>query len=859
MTKQQLATKLWNSANKLRSKIDANEYKDYILGFIFYKYLSEKEVKFLKENDYAESDIMAVSESDEDTRKFLLSRIGYFISYKNLFSTWIKDGSDFGVERVNDALSDFSRLLSPDKESIYGGIFETLSHGIPRLGSDSKAQTQALTDLIYLIDDIPMTKDDDYDVLGFVYEYLIGMFAANAGKKAGEFYTPHEVSTLMADIIAEHLDGRESMEVYDPTSGSGSLLITIGKAISKRNKNKNAVRYYAQELKRNTYDLTRMNLVMRDINPDDIVVRNGDTLKEDWPWFDDKNPSQTYSPLFIDAVVSNPPYSQHWIAPEDQSSDLRFSDYGIAPATKADYAFLLHCLYHLKDDGIMTIVLPHGVLFRGGEEAAIRQKLLERAQIDTIIGLPSNIFFGTGIPTIIMVLKKKRDNSDVLIIDASQGFEKVGKNNKLRSSDIKRIADTIRERKDVPKYARVVSLDEIRENDFNLNIPRYVDSSAEPETWDTFASIFGGFPPAEIDALNEYWAAFPSLRAELFKEGKGAYPQLTTDNIKAAIIGNADVKTFKSGFEKAFVPFRKDLKHALIDDAENVDVSAEEEKIAEKTFAKLASIPLVDKYAAFQIIDDQWQAISADLELIHSEGMKCCNEVTERIVIKKKDGKEYEVADGFIGRIIPFELVQSEYMTEKADEIDALDADLSEVSGEIDGIIESFTEDEISSNDGLFKDDNQPDFSKIAKEVKDWKKKKMDFEEDSFEARCVKMTALLEKEKTLTKELRVKDGELTKLTCEKIHSLSTQEVAAMLEKKWIAPILEKLNAIPDGIIDELSAKIKSISEKYSDTYESIENQISTSQSELSKMLGDLEGDSFDQKAIAELKQLLEDA
>ena len=273
MTKQQLATKLWNSANKLRSKIDANEYKDYILGFIFYKYLSEKEVKFLKENDYAESDIMAVTESDDDTRKFLLSRLGYFISYKNLFSTWIKDGSDFGVERVNDALSDFSRLLSPDKESIYGGIFETLSHGIPRLGADSKSQTQALTDLIYLIDDIPMTKDDDYDVLGFVYEYLIGMFAANAGKKAGEFYTPHEVSTLMADIIAEHLDGRESMEVYDPTSGSGSLLITIGKAISKRNKNKNAVRYYAQELKRNTYDLTRMNLVMRDINSDDIVVR----------------------------------------------------------------------------------------------------------------------------------------------------------------------------------------------------------------------------------------------------------------------------------------------------------------------------------------------------------------------------------------------------------------------------------------------------------------------------------------------------------------------------------------------------------------------------------------------------------
>ena len=857
MTKQQLATKLWNSANKLRSKIEANEYKDYILGFIFYKYLSEKEVRFLKDNDYAESDIEAVSESDNGTREFLLSRLGYFIAYKNLFSTWIKDGSDFGVERVTDALSDFSRLLNPNWERLYGGIFETLSHGIPRLGSDSRSQSQALTDLIYLIDDIPMDRDDDYDVLGFVYEYLIGMFAANAGKKAGEFYTPHEVSTLMADIIAEHLNGRDSMEVYDPTSGSGSLLITIGKAISKRNKNKNAVRYYAQELKRSTYDLTRMNLVMRDINPADITVRNGDTLREDWPWFDDKNPSQTYSPLFVDAVVSNPPYSQHWIAPEDRSSDLRFSDYGIAPATKADYAFLLHCLYHLKSDGIMTIVLPHGVLFRGGEEAAIRQKLLERAQIDAIIGLPSNIFFGTGIPTIIMILKKRRDNSDVLIIDASQGFEKVGKSNKLRSSDIKRIADTIRKRKDVPKYARVVSFDEIRENDFNLNIPRYVNSSAEPETYDTFASIFGGFPPSEIDALSGYWSAFPSLRSELFRDVKGAYPQLAGGDIKDIITNNADVKAFKSGFEREFDSFRENLRRAIIDNAEGVDVSTEEENLVEKTFAKLASIPLVDKYAAFQIIDDQWQIISSDLELIHSEGIKCCNEVTERIVIKKKDGKEYEVADGFIGRIIPFELVQSEYLADKAAEIDALDAELSEVSGEIDGIIESFTEDEISSNDGLFKDDNQPDFSKIAKEVKDWKKK--DFEEDSFEARCVKLNELNLKKKSFDKKLKIKNGELTKLTCEKIRSLSTQEVAAMLEKKWISPILEKLNAIPDGIIDELSAKINSISEKYSDTYESIENQISTSQSELSKMLGDLEGDSFDQKAIAELKQLLEDA
>ena len=281
MNKQQLATKIWESANKMRSKIEASEYKDYILGFIFYKFLSEREENFLKGDGYKENDLVTIKEDDAEVVNYLQTRIGYFISYDNLFSTWLKMGSDFDVSNVTDALSAFSRLISNNYKKVFDGIFQTLESGISKLGSSAKEQSKAIRDLIYLINDIPMDGQQDYDVLGFIYEYLISNFAANAGKKAGEFYTPHEVSLLMSEIIAEHLKDRNEIKIYDPCSGSGSLLINIGKSVSKYMDGQNNIKYYAQELKQNTYNLTRMNLVMRGILPDNIKVRNGDTLEED--------------------------------------------------------------------------------------------------------------------------------------------------------------------------------------------------------------------------------------------------------------------------------------------------------------------------------------------------------------------------------------------------------------------------------------------------------------------------------------------------------------------------------------------------------------------------------------------------
>ncbi|WP_102341546.1 type I restriction-modification system subunit M [Galactobacillus timonensis] len=646
MNKQQLSAKIWASANGMRSKIDASEYKDYILGFIFYKYLSEREEQWLKSRGYDEDSIKKyVNEDAPDNysgKSLMQQNLGYFIAYENLFSTWIKMGSDFSVGNVRSGLSAFSRLISPSHQKVYANIFNTLETGLSKLGENTKSQTTAVSGLIHLIDTIPMDGKQDYDLLGYIYGDLIGKFASSAGKKAGEFYTPHEVSLLMAYIIADHLKGREEIKIYDPTSGSASLLLNIGRACAHYLDDQNKIRYYAQELNANTYNLTRMNLVMRGILPDNIVTRNADTLEEDWPYFDESDPKSTYEPLYVDAVVRNPPYSQSW-DPKNKENDPRFAGYGLAPKSKADYAFLLHDLFHLKPNGIMAIVLPHGVLFRGGEEGEIRRNLIERNNIDAIIGLPANIFFGTGIPTIIMILRQKRENTDVLIVDASKGFEKEGKNNKLRACDIRKIVDTVTKRMDVANYSRRVSLEEIRRNDYNLNIPRYVDSSEKAESWDIYASMFGGIPEKELHDFDAYWSAFPSLKNELFK-GHGAYLSLHTDDIVGAIHRNKDVQAFENRFKDAFADYDSYLEHALIDQAESISVPRTEDLLRDDLFRRFEGFSLLDPYQAFEIFSKEYEVISGDLELIQAEGMQAVRSVDPNMVSKKKDGTDGAMA-----------------------------------------------------------------------------------------------------------------------------------------------------------------------------------------------------------------------
>ena len=457
------------------------------------------------------------------------------------------------------------------------------------------------------------------------------------------------------------------------------MLIHIGQAVARRNGNPNDIKYYAQELKENTYNLTRMNLVMRGILPDNIVARNGDTLKSDWPWFDtDETKDETYEPLFVDAVVSNPPYSQNWEPPE-AGEDIRF-EYGIAPKSKADYAFLLHDLYHLRDDGIMAIVLPHGVLFRGGEEGAIRRNLVENHHIQAIIGLPANIFFGTGIPTIVMVLRKHRNDDHVLVVDASKYFTKEGKNNKLRASDIKRIVDAVTGNRDIDKFSRLVSIDEIRQNDYNLNIPRYVDSSESAESWDVYSTMFGGIPKQDIDALGKYWNVFPGLRQRLFAEENGHSAKLAVQDVREAVNADSGVSAYIQRYREVFTDYPAYLRDELVGNAANVSIAAEEETLTNDLLRRLAGIPLVDAYAAYQVLDDSWQkTISIDLETIQAEGHDAVRKVDANMVVKKKGGKDVEVPDGWVGHILPFDLVQGKFLTSDLAEIATFESRLSEI------------------------------------------------------------------------------------------------------------------------------------------------------------------------------------
>ena len=671
----------------------------------------------------------------------------------------------------------------------------------------------------------------------------------------------------MSEIVAEHHKDKESLEIYDPTSGSGSLLITIGKAVSKHIQGKNKVKYYAQELKENTYNLTRMNLVMRGIIPQNIVTRCADTLEEDWPIHEEG--SEIDKPLAVDAVVSNPPYSQHW-DPKDKEMDARFANYGLAPKTKADYAFLLHELHHLKPDGILTIVMPHGVLFRGktpkiydkdgnvlpielreeGQaEGQIRANLIEKNNIDAIIGLPANIFFGTGIPTLIMVLKKNRGNEGVLIIDASKGFVKDGKQNKLRACDVKKIADTYRERKDIPGFSREVTRDEIRRNEYNLNIPRYVDSSEAPVKYDIYSTMFGGIPDSEIADLREYWDAFPSLQAEVFQPMQDSpYSTVRVDNIVEAIQANSNVQDFKSRFSAAFADFKVMLHQRLIDHVEDVKEVVESDNITADIFRRTEDLPLVDKYAAYQILADNWSGIMGDVEIIQTEGFGACNVVEAKTkMVKDKNGVEQEVADGLKGRIIPFDLVQKTLFQNDLDAIAALQSRVEAIDGELDAARDELLA--MEDTDKYF--DAEKDNAFIPKEITADSKPKSDVEDD-VKAQLQAIVALWNEKKAKNAQVKNSLLALEKKTIKTIEGLDMRGINHFLELKWILPITSAIEALPDAIIQKLADAIKALGEKYAITYNDIERGIAESEQNLATLIGQLTGDEFAIKGLEAL-------
>lgn len=514
-----LISVLWSGADILRSKMDANEYKDYLLGIVFYKYLSDSflikvyDLIYDEKPDTLKTALDAYKEilqdeSAEELKEQIKLECHYVIEPELTYTSFADAARNnmFNREQLQKAFNNIEQ-----SDSLFQDLFTDIDLYSNRLGTGDQKQNDTISSLIKEIDKADLLNSDA-DVLGNAYEYLIGQFASETGKKAGEFYTPQAVSKIITRIAIDGQETKKGLSVYDPCMGSGSLLLN-----AKKYSNEPAyIRYYGQELMTSTYNLARMNMFLHGVTPDNQKLRNGDTLDGDWPTGEETD---------FNMVLMNPPYSAKWSAAPGFLQDERFSDYGVlAPKSKADYAFLLHGLYHLKSNGTMAIVLPHGVLFRGAAEGKIREKLLRLGNIYAVIGLPANLFYNTSIPTCIIVLKKHRDGRDVLFIDASKKFDKGKKQNTMTDKHIDEILDLYKKRETVDKEAYLASFEDIEKNDFNLNIPRYVDNFEQEEQID-INTLLADMKKTD-DEIEKVQGEFLSLLKNLTSED---------ENIKASL------------------------------------------------------------------------------------------------------------------------------------------------------------------------------------------------------------------------------------------------------------------------------------------------------------------------------------
>ncbi|MEX2410595.1 MAG: type I restriction-modification system subunit M [Candidatus Paceibacterota bacterium] len=511
--KKALERQLWKVADTLRGKMNADEYKNYILGFIFYKYLSEKLEKYANEKLLASEDFefQEIKEKTKEGKKYLehikkhsVEHLGYFLNPKDLFSYLVKKGkgeidgeNNFIIEDIQRVINHIEQTSSgTESEDDFKGLFTDVRLDSSRLGSRENDKNEVLVEILTHLNGIDFQINGN-DLLGDAYEYLIGEFAAGAGKKGGEFYTPTQVSRLLSKIVTA---GKKKIKTaYDPTCGSGSLLLRLSEFTDVKT-------YYGQELNTTTYNLARMNMILHGVRFADFDVKQGDTLRDD-----------AHPDLKAEAIVANPPFSAKWKSDSDPvlATDKRFSQYGrLAPKSAADYAFVTHMIHHLADNGTMAVVLPHGALFRSGAEGTIRKYIIEKQNyLDAVIGLPSNLFYGTSIPATVMVFKKcRKEDEDILFIDASNEFEKGKNQNKLTNENIDKIFETYTKREEIEKYSHKATLEEIKENDYNLNIPRYVDTFEEEEPIDIKSTM------KELEKLDSEFKKLEKEMGDYLKE-----------------------------------------------------------------------------------------------------------------------------------------------------------------------------------------------------------------------------------------------------------------------------------------------------------------------------------------------------
>ncbi|MBH0171499.1 type I restriction-modification system subunit M [Fictibacillus sp. 18YEL24] len=849
ITSEEIKSRLWDGANELRGSMDASRYKDYMLGLMFYKFLSDKTLETFKvtsglekttQSELVEEYTKAQAEYGEQLNKMIQNVLGYYVLPEYLYQTWIKDinSGDFEVQKVTDSLNNFERTIAVSGDTNdFKGLFSssTLDLTDTALGSNLNERSKNIKALILLFADLNMVALQKGDVLGDAYEYLIGQFAMESGKKAGEFYTPRQVSEVMAQIVAKTADIKS---IYDPTVGSGSLLLTVKKHLDEDVQKD--LSYYGQEKNTATYNLTRMNLLLHGVRPEKMTIKNGDTLSQDWP----EDPERPNEGVQFDAVVMNPPYSaKNWNKAGLKVSDPRFEVAGaLPPDSKGDFAFLLHGLFHLGQNGTMAIVLPHGVLFRGSAEGEIRERLLEKNYIDTIIGLPSNLFTNTGIPVAIIILKKNRETGEpVLVIDASRSFTKVGKQNVLLEKDIAKIVDTFVERREEKGYSQLVQREDVLKNQYNMNIPRYIEAIDEEIPQDVDAHLLGGVPQKNIDDLKVLQSTVPDILERFLKEIRNGYVELLkpVEEISHRVFNDSRVIEKSKEIEGKATSFIIKYFDALRN-VENISKSSQlMNDMLDEIKAILSAFNNIDVYDGYQIVAEIWKnALSHDTEIIALSDFYTAGRTREPNMVTKGTGNKKRVEqDGWIGSIVPNDLIAKHLYSDELEEIETKKICIQEIETELLDLVEAAKVEDSEEANALGDTLNEAGESFDNKLIKTELKKAS---KGTSEYNYLKnVEQLLADKSTLSKEVKADEKALKETVQERILTLTNEEIDNLMYEKWFGNTVDTLVRLIEIPLQKELNTLHMLHNRYADTLSAIEEESRNLESAFEALMSEL--------------------
>ena len=768
------------------------------------------------------------------------SLLGYYVLPGYLYQSWLMDinNGEFEVQKVTDSLHNFERtIVIEEGADDFKGLFSssTIDLTDTALGSNLNERSRNIQSLILLFADLNMVALQKGDILGDAYEYLIGQFAMESGAKAGEFYTPKQVSEVMARIVAKSSDIRS---IYDPTVGSGSLLLTVAKHLDTHEQRN--LSYYGQEKNTATYNLTRMNLLLHGVRPEKMTMKNGDTLAEDWP----EDPERPNEGVQFDAVVMNPPYSvKGWNRFDLTVSDPRFEVAGVLPPpSRGDFAFLLHGLFHLGQEGTMAIVLPHGVLFRGGAEGEIRQRLLEKNYIDTVIGLPSSLFTNTGIPVIVMILKKNRAlDEPVLMIDASKNFVKVGKQNVLEEKDIAKIVDTYTSRETIDGYSYNVSREEIIENEYNLNLPRYVVQPDEEIPHDVDAHLYGGIPKENIENLHVLNEVAPTILRNALEEIRPNYFELKQkiDELTESVLNSEEMKEKATEMTERITGYINHYWPTLKQVDDPADVRPLMEEMLEEIKEILTNFKHLNVYDGYQLVAELWENyLTEDVEKISAGDFYELGRSREPNIVTKGTGKnKREEQDGWIGTLVPVDLIRKELYAEEAKLIEEVESEIGEVETALDELVESAQVEDSVENEILGESLNESKNSFIVGNIR---KEIKNYEEDTEEYELIqKVLNLLSKSTEITRTRREKIQALDMKVQNRILELTDQEIDQLVYKKWFGDLIANMIRLIEEPLKEELDTLKELDNRYTDTLDDLEAEYKELEASFKEMANQL--------------------